>query len=82
MPVEKSDRKQFPKRPTVFMFQPKEYSIVTEPEDLRAWETYTRKRLGLDPQVDSQRLRTLCWCDYGSGISQPCDTDVLDQVVE
>lgn len=65
-------------QPVVLHFQPKEFSILTDPEDLREWESLLVERTGVDAKV-GEALRGALGNNGGtcceSGSTDDCDVD-------
>jgi hypothetical protein len=61
-------------QPVVLNFQPKEFSILTEPEDLQVWQKLLVEEVGLDAKVvDALRSNAGTCCESGS--TNDCDVD-------
>lgn len=59
--------------PVVFHFQPKEFEILSTPEQLREWERLMKEEVGLT--ADISNLSGSCTESHCAGRSDDCDQD-------
>lgn len=59
--------------PVVFHFQPKGYTVLSSPEELKEWERLMKDEVGLT--ADISNLSGTCSESSSAGKSDDCDQD-------